>query len=266
LVSERLMNAGVTHAQVQAIWYKNSNPANGTPVDVFDDSLLVQTKRAMHELYDRFPNGRLCYIASRIYAGHATGPLNPEPYAYRHGWVMKRIIEDQIDGDPQLQIGGSDANSPWLSWGAYLWADGTTPRSDGLVWSCPEDYSADGTHPSTIGRQKVAQLLIDHFTTDSTSCPWFLQNCQLITGVPSLPANALSIHYDLPAERLLLVHQLQGLVQVEILDASGRSVRNISSHERRLEIGTVDLRPGIYLVQCQDESGGVQRSRSLVAR
>ncbi|MDQ3101009.1 MAG: hypothetical protein M3R08_06455, partial [Bacteroidota bacterium] len=69
LVGDRLEAAGVTHQQVQAIWFKDSNHAS-QPIDIFADTLLVQSKRVMHELYNRFPNARLCYIASRIYGGY----------------------------------------------------------------------------------------------------------------------------------------------------------------------------------------------------
>ena len=64
-------------------------------------------------------------------------------------------------------------NAPVLLWGPYLWADGTVPRSDGLVWNC-EDLADDGVHPSESGRQKVADMLLNFFTTDSLARVWFL--------------------------------------------------------------------------------------------
>jgi hypothetical protein len=49
-----------------------------------------------------------------------------------------------------------------------------TPRSDGLTYSC-SDFVSDGTHPAPGGaRDKVAQMLLDFFKTDSTARPWFL--------------------------------------------------------------------------------------------
>lgn len=58
-------------------------------------------------------------------------------------------------------------------WGPYLWADGLTPRSDGLIWNC-SDLNADGTHPSASGVNKVSDLLMAYFTQSPYSRPWFL--------------------------------------------------------------------------------------------
>jgi hypothetical protein len=45
----------------------------------------------------------------------------------------------------------SEARSPILQWGPYLWADGTTPRKpDGLV-SKREDLATDGVTSHFVG-------------------------------------------------------------------------------------------------------------------
>ena len=193
-VSSRLTSAGVTANQVQVIWFKSANPAAGTPIQSHYDSLVVQFKRIMNEIKTRFPNVKLCYMASRNYGGYASTQLNPEPYAFWTGWAVKQVIEDQINGDAQLQYSGAGANAPWISWGIYLWADGTTPRSDGLTWICPADYDPDGTHPSLIGEQKVANLLLNFFSTDSTTTPWFMGNgCSLTSVIENSISNSISV-------------------------------------------------------------------------
>lgn len=60
--------------------------------------------------------------------------------------------------------------APWLGFGPYLWTDGLTPRSDGLVWTCA-DVQPDGTHPSLSGRVKIASLLQDFFTQNALAAP-----------------------------------------------------------------------------------------------
>src|SRR3989442_190765 len=117
-----------------------------------------------------YPNLRLMYVSSRIYGGYASVALAPEPFAYESGFAFKWLVEDQINGDPALSYPGK---APWLAWAPYLWADGLTPRSDGLTWAC-SDFQSDGTHPSPSGEQKVANLLLSFFKTDPTATSWFV--------------------------------------------------------------------------------------------
>jgi hypothetical protein len=176
IINQRLTSAGLTAKQVQAVWFKEAqaNPSD-TSFPSYPDNLKGKFKTAMGVMKAKYENLKQCYLASRIYGGYATSTLNPEPFAYYSGWSLKWLIQDQINGDPDLNYKGLNANSPWLSWGPYLWADGINPRIDGLTWNCPADYAADGTHPSVAGRQKVAARLVDFFKTDEAAKPWFLK-------------------------------------------------------------------------------------------
>jgi hypothetical protein len=174
-VNSRLTTAGLTAAQVQVIWFKE---AEAQPTDTsfatYPGALKEKYRSVMQLLKAKFPNLKLVYLSNRIYAGYATSRLNPEPFAWYTGWTVKRLVEAQINGEASLNYSGSNPQSAWLSWGPELWANGTNPRSDGLTW-VPSDYLADGTHPGTTGRQKVAQMLLQFFSTDETTKPWFLK-------------------------------------------------------------------------------------------
>ena len=65
--------------------------------------------------------------------------------------------------------------APWTVWGPYLWADGLKGRNDGLLVWGREDLGPDGTHPSMLGREKVARLLMNFLKTDPTSRTWFVK-------------------------------------------------------------------------------------------
>lgn len=173
-VDSRLAAAGVTPQQVAVAWVKvvDANPDNGWPA--FAQTLKDEMVVIAQKLTDRYPNIRLAYFSSRIYAGYATGTLSPEPYAYESGFSAKWLIGDQLAGSQALNFKTESGavEAPWLSWGPYLWADGLVPRSDGLTWAC-SDLQNDGVHPSASGKAKVAGLLLDYFRTDSTAHQWF---------------------------------------------------------------------------------------------
>ena len=174
-VYKRLSAVNLSPLQVQVIWFKEAEKRpTDTAFATYPDALKMKYKEVMQILKAKFPNLKLVYLSSRIYAGYAKTKQNPEPFAWYTGWTVKRLIEDQIKGDATLNYSGANPSAAWLSWGPYLWANGTTPRSDGLTW-VPADYQADGTHPSVAGRQKVAEMLLHFFSNDDTAKPWFLK-------------------------------------------------------------------------------------------
>ena len=106
-------------------------------------------------LKQAFPNLKLAYLSSRIYAGFAGTPQNPEPYAYESAWANQWLIQP-IAGDPALNFDASrgEVKFPVILWGPYLWADGVKGRrSDDLVY-VRSDLVGDGTHPSASGRER----------------------------------------------------------------------------------------------------------------
>ena len=174
VVNQRLAAAGVTPQQVQAIWFKEANRQPSGPVTIEIATLRQQFEQIMQIIRARYPNTQIVYSSSRTYAGYAETPLNPEPYAYGSGFAVQTLIRDQILGlDPGLEWGPGGV-APLMQWSAYLWADGLAGREDGLIWE-RDDFEADGTHPSALGETKVANLLLDFFSTDPTARMWFLR-------------------------------------------------------------------------------------------
>lgn len=190
---KRLSDAGVSPKQVQVVWIKQARavpaPLGDFPkhAEVLKQDLVV----VLNRLKERFPNLRLAYVSSRIYAGYAGSNLNPEPYAYEGAFSVRWLIEDQIGGKPELNYDPArgEVKAPLILWGPYLWADGTRGRkTDDLVWQ-REDLARDGTHPSDSGRAKVAGQLMKFFKSDPTARPWFLTS-STPTGKtePALPS------------------------------------------------------------------------------
>ena len=169
----------VTADQVVVIWMEDTDGiATGTfPTDI--TSLQSEYETLMQTMLTLFPNLKMVYFSSRVYAGYSNGlatPDNPEPYAYEVGYAVKWAIGDQLNGNANLNYNPADGPvvAPWMSWGPYYWSNGMLGRSDGLVWDC-EDFSFDGTHPSTFfGQLKVATQLLHFLRTDVTTVPWYL--------------------------------------------------------------------------------------------
>jgi hypothetical protein len=186
VLDQRLDSAGVTQAQVQVAWVKLVIAGGGNfpekPRELQQAlSVIVQN------LKTRFPNIKLVYLSSRTRSYTYWNGLSPEPAAYESGFAVKWLVQDQINGDPALNFDPANGpvTAPYLAWGAYLWADGTNPRSDGLVW-LPEDMVQDCTHPSQAGQAKVANMLLAFYKSDPTT-GWFLQQYYTFLPVISSP-------------------------------------------------------------------------------
>lgn len=179
VLDDRLRQSDVSDEQVQVAWVKQARIAPGS-IGEFPkhaEEMKGHMVTILNELKDRFPNLRLAYLSSRIYAGYAKSTLNPEPYAFESAFVVRWLIQDQIKGEPLLNYDPAKGTvkSPLLLWGPYLWADGEKGRKiDDLVWR-PEDLGPDGTHPSDNGRRKVSELLLGFMKLDPTAKVWFLQ-------------------------------------------------------------------------------------------
>lgn len=207
IVAEQLGQAGVTEAQVAAVWLKQANPSPrvSLPEEGADAFTLVrQLGDIVRAAKVRYPNLQVAFLSSRTYAGYATTFLNPEPYAYESAFAVKWLVEAQIrqvNGEGVDPLAGDlsydDGDAPWLAWGPYLWADGTDPRGDGLTW-LRDDFGPDGTHPSPAGREKVADLLLDFMLTSPHARDWFVavlaeDECLAIAIAGTPPADRIEI-------------------------------------------------------------------------
>jgi hypothetical protein len=249
IINQRLASVGLTNKQVQVIWFKEAEAGpTDTAFSSYPDSLKIKFKTALRIEKDKFPNTKLAYLSNRIYAGYATSQLNPEPYAYYAGWSVKRLIEDQVNGDTTLSYSGPAAKVPWLAWGPDLWTDGTTPRSDGLVWICPADYNTDGTHPSNpVGRQKVANLLFSFFTTDSTTVPWFLN--QSATGAGNSQNQYQLKIYPNPSSTILNISSDIKLNEISIYNLLEENIMTLAPCKKEESIDISHLPKGIYFIK-----------------
>lgn len=191
-VERKLAEAAVSTEQVQVAWVKIPSAERGPPTleDARSDAAKLDTLLTL--LPEHYPNIQLAYLSSRSYGGYIPDE-NSEPNAYHDGFAVKWAIEAQVDGSATLNSDPSAGavQAPWAGWGPYLWADGTTPRSDGLFYEC-SDYQPGGVHPADGAANKVAGLLLDHFLQHPTSLPWFSTGELAIPGTSTLPPTTTS--------------------------------------------------------------------------
>ena len=95
VMDQRLLAAHVTAPQVQVVWLKQAeiNPAQWGDFPAHAQVLRNDIAIILGKLTTKFPNLRLAYLSSRIYAGYATTTLNPEPYAYESAFSVRWLIE-----------------------------------------------------------------------------------------------------------------------------------------------------------------------------
>jgi hypothetical protein len=193
-VPEHLQTAGVTAAQVQAVWLKETEAAVGPamlqslgvkeydvptrqPFPQSAQSLLADLRMIARIMPKQFPNVKLCYVSSRSYGGWALREGNREPFSYETGFAVKWLIEEQLRGDAALNFDAQkgEVQAPWLSWGPYWWANGDRPRKDGFVFAYDDFRENDRMHHSADGMRKMGGQLLQFFKTDATTKGWFLK-------------------------------------------------------------------------------------------
>jgi hypothetical protein len=192
VASQTLAPAGVTPQQVQVAWVEIVNDASSLPLGIASaDAYRLKTFIAatLREMKRQYPKLRIAYLSSRVYGGYSTTNFSPEPFAYETGYSNRWIITTQMEEErmehPEwhwdTRVGLIDSRTgiaPWVAWGPYLWANGATPRADGLSW-LRGDFEADGETLSPSGAVKGAKLLFDSLLHEPTAKGWFLSGIEL---------------------------------------------------------------------------------------
>ena len=178
VIDQRLNDASVSLSQVQVVFFQEDDLKDrSADIDGRGKGLVEDFTYMAQFLKQHYPNLKIIYLTGR----HTTAFMpvegkdkHREPRAYINGWACKWVIENQINGDPELSFKGPDAKAPLLMWGPYFWTQGTKPRADGYTWG-PELLSHDGIHPNDAGIERVAKDLIDFWAKDPVSQLWFYE-------------------------------------------------------------------------------------------
>jgi hypothetical protein len=190
-VDDRLASLGLTHDQVKIVWLSSSHKcAPGSAEWECADLFHAELRQTLQFLKaQKFPGLELCYLSSRIYAGHTPPVMGQtgEPKAYQESWGVRGVIREQTECTPGAGLCLGQDVVPVVLWGPYLWASGTTARTGepgclssaigaGLTWKL-SDFEADGLHPNGIGERKAAARMHAFFRADPYVGKWFAPDC-----------------------------------------------------------------------------------------
>lgn len=189
----KLAAKGMTRADVKVVFTKIVTAKFRFSAKQFEPRLVQEKQFArdfLTALRVKLPNVTMVYLSSRIYAGYSTaGVLSPEPMAYETGWAVRDLIDEQHTAVLQANTSSPmhDQNVPWVTWGPYMWADGTTPRVDALTppastqtWLCsdfqglPLGMAQDGIHAHKTGWVKIATHLDFTLRSSPHASIWYL--------------------------------------------------------------------------------------------
>ena len=211
----KLGEKGLKPIQLQVGWLMHSSriDSNGSDVNSYVDTLVNRFTVALNAMQYYYPNLKLVFVSGFPYGGYADPTkalyhLIKEPSSYHHNVAMKELIRRQITGDPTLKYKEPGKQVPYLIWGPPLWADGKNPRElDGLTWNCEAEFAIDGGgyHLTNEGKDKLANILLNFFRTDTLSESWFMDgpkwaSCsdgRLADGSIILPEEAIITKEDI---------------------------------------------------------------------
>ncbi len=298
-----LSPSGLSPLQVQSVWLKDADAsptvslATGGPGNP-PDALVAERHMGniVRAIKAAYPNAQQVFISPRIYGGYANtavppNNLNPEPYAFELGfsikWLVRAQIEEARGNAPDPDAGRLDYKSgaaPWVGWGPYLWANGTSARQDGLVW-LNSDFryrfsSGSGvnecTHPSVNAERKVASLLLD-FMTVTPQTDWFLATpaiCGILGGSVRFAADKQTISWAIsgaPAPFDVVLGDL-GVLRASAGNFGGASCLddNLAASSTTDSAQPAPGQAFYYLVRCDggtwaDGTQQAQRETTLVA-
>lgn len=176
-VTMKLQEFQLSPKQIQVVYFEEDDNDNYSsvfperPLDVKE-----KLKEGIRLLKVKFPNVKVAYILARtttIYMPIRDDNKQQEPIAYYLGFSDKWLIEDQINGDPELAYKGDNIVAPIVTWGPYQWSDGDKVRSDGFNWLNTD--TRDGLHANPNGADKLSDMFLNFLLNDQYAQKWFVK-------------------------------------------------------------------------------------------
>lgn len=222
--------AGLSRYQVQVVWLMVTSRVDSIltwPYQPF--AVTDKYEQLMPILLAKFPNLKEVFLSGFNYGGYADPTkefyeMIKEPSSYWNNWSVKFLIENQIEGDPDLKFTSPDRKSPWLTWGPHLWADGMRANTtDGLRWNCAVDYKPDGGgyHMSNEGKDKEGKIIYDFFKNSPIAADWFNYGARWVSCDPEMRSNQTEV---VPNQLSIYPNPANQNIMIEITDIESETV------------------------------------------
>lgn len=154
-VSNKLGAAGFTYNDVQVAWIKFEDLDDHGTDSGRIDRVFWKYVDLLHLLKAKFPNLKKVYLSGRSFMP-TTDPKFGEPLPGLNQLIVKKVVQEQIAGNPELNF--KNGTAPWISDIVLLYTDGYNVRADGYFRTL-DSYKTDGIHPSEIGAEQVCDYL-----------------------------------------------------------------------------------------------------------
>lgn len=164
-VDELLSGSGVTAQQVEVIFCIEDNLKITDTTFTRVDSVKLSYIAVLEVIREKFPNCKLFYVGDRGYTGYATDPQHYEPIGYLNGWSVKYLVQDYIDG--------AINSTPVVTWLDYYWANGTTPRWDGLQYLLSDFAEPDYIHLHQFKADELMMGTHQRLRNDAGAQLWY---------------------------------------------------------------------------------------------
>ncbi len=163
-VATFLTTNGLTAAQVQVVFCIEDNLKNDDITFTRTTSLQSDYVALLDFIRTKYPNCKLFLVGDRGYSGYSTDPRHKEPIGYLNGWGVKLFVQQYSDGLLPLY--------PVVDWLDYYWANGETPRFDGLTYS-REDYRPGYIHFTDEKAEELGVATHARLKTDVGTSYWY---------------------------------------------------------------------------------------------
>lgn len=152
-VDDEVDNAGLTNLQISVIICIEDNLSISDTSFTRATTLKENYKSLLELLRVDYPNCRLFLAGAREYTGYTTVTQHQEPRGYLNGWGIRLLINDYVANlVPQY---------PLVGWLDYYWADGATPRFDGLDYILSDYVGPDYLHLTKTKADELGQSTHD---------------------------------------------------------------------------------------------------------